>query len=476
MAFWNRRKPFDTVTAHAEGHRLRPTLTWYHLVAMGVGAIVGTGIYTLTGIGAGLAGPAVILSFLICGAICACAAFCYAELATLIPAAGSAYTYSYAALGELLAWIVGWSLVLEYTVAASAVAVGWSGHFASLLQATGWAVPLQLLHGPMDGGLINMPAIGISLLITMLLIAGTRESATLNVVLVGIKLAALAVFVFLAVQAFDSANFHPFAPFGYGATADGHGHNYGALGAAAIVFFAFYGFDTVSTAAEETINPGRNLTIGIMGSMALCTLIYILVAATAVGALPFHLFAGAQQETPLVHILSVLNHPVAAQLVAAAVVIAIPSVILVLMYGQSRIFFVMARDGLLPRSLSVVHKVRGTPVTMTVITGVIVAAIAATLNLGQIAELANAGTLCAFVAVAASMLVLRIREPNRQRLFTTPMPWLIGPACIIGCLFLFFVGLTGFTQLWFVFWNAAGLVLYFGYSMRRSNLADLPGS
>lgn len=476
MAFWNRRKPLSSVTVHAEGHRLRPTLSWYHLVAMGVGAIVGTGIYTLTGIGAGLAGPAVILSFLICGVICACAAFCYAEMATLIPAAGSAYTYSYAALGELLAWIVGWSLVLEYTVAASAVAVGWSGHFTSLLQAAGWAIPPQLLHGPMDGGLINTPAVGISLAVTLLLIAGTRESATLNVVLVAIKLAALAVFVFLAVQAFDNANFHPFAPFGYGATPDGHGHNYGALGAAAIVFFAFYGFDTVSTAAEETIDPGRNLTIGIIGSMALCTMIYIVVAAVAVGALPFRMFAGAQQETPLVHILSILNHPVAAQLVAAAVVIAIPSVILVLMYGQSRIFFVMARDGLLPRSLSVVHKVRGTPVTMTLITGAIVAAIAATLNLGQIAELANAGTLCAFVAVAASMLVLRIREPNQPRVFKTPMPWLIGPACIIGCLFLFFVGLSGFTQLWFVFWNAAGLLLYFTYSMRRSNLAGLPGS
>jgi APA family basic amino acid/polyamine antiporter len=472
MAFWNRRKSLDSITVHAEGQRLKATLSWYHLVAMGVGAIVGTGIYTLTGIGAGLAGPAVILSFLICGVICASAAFCYAEMATLIPAAGSAYTYSYAALGELLAWIVGWSLVLEYTVAASAVAVGWGGHFTSLLHAAGWDVPAQLLKGVMDGGLINLPAVGISVVVTLLLIAGTRESATLNVVLVAIKLVALAVFAVLAVQAFDSANFHPFAPFGYGATPDGYNHNYGVLGAAAIVFFAFYGFDTVSTAAEETINPGRNLTIGIVGSMALCTIIYIVVAATAVGSMPFQMFAGAQQETPLVHILALLNHPIGAQLVAAAVVIAIPSVILVLMYGQSRIFFVMARDGLLPQTLARVHPTRGTPILMTAITGTIVAIIAATLNLGQIAELANAGTLCAFIAVAASMLVLRVREPNRPRIFNTPLPWFTGLVCICGCLFLFLIGLSRFTQLWFVFWNAMGLILYFGYSVRRSKLAQ----
>ena len=470
MAFWNRRKPVDLVP-ELEAHRLKPTLSWPHLVAMGVGAIVGTGIYTLTGIGAGLAGPAVILSFLICGVICACAAFCYAEMATLIPAAGSAYTYSYAVLGEALAWIVGWSLILEYTVAAAAVAVGWSGHAISLMQAAGWQIPPALLSGLASGGFINLPAVLIAAVITLLLIAGTRESATLNIVLVCIKLAALVLFVVLAAQAFDVGRFHPFAPFGYGAVPDGHGSNYGVLGAAAIVFFAFYGFDAVSTAAEETKDPDRNLTIGIMGSMVLCTLIYIVVAATAVGAMSYTLFSQTHNAAPLVYILQALHHGTAAQVVAAAVVIAIPSVILVLMYGQSRIFFVMARDGLLPQRLAAVSRKRGTPVLMTALTGLVVMAMAGTLNLTRIVEFANAGTLCAFVAVAVCMLVLRLREPHRPRVFRTPMPWLIGPVCIIGCLFLFLIGLSAFTQWWFLIWNGIGLVLYLLYGAWRSRLA-----
>ncbi|HEY2070863.1 MAG TPA: amino acid permease [Rhizomicrobium sp.] len=469
MAFWNRRKSVD-IADHG-GQRLKATLSWPHLIAMGVGAIVGTGIYTLTGIGAGLAGPAVLISFGICGVLCVCAALCYAEMATMIPAAGSAYTYSYAVLGELLAWIVGWSLILEYTVAAAAVAVGWGGHFTSFIQAAGWHIPSQLLNGVMDHGIINLPAVFISGFVTLLLVLGTRESATLNIALVLIKLAALTLFVILVLPAFNSANFHPFAPFGYGATPDGHGHNFGALGAAAIVFFAFYGFDTVSTAAEETKNPSRNLTIGIVGSMALCTAIYMIVAATAVGALPFRLFSNVHEEAPLVHILSLLQHPLAAQIVAACVVIAIPSVILVLMYGQSRIFFVMARDGLLPERLAAVSRKRGTPVLMTVITGAVVAVLAATLNLGQIAELANAGTLCAFIAVALCMLVLRVRDPARPRVFRTPLAWVVGPVCIVGCLYLFLTGLPGFTQWWFLGWNAAGLAVYFLYSMRASRLA-----
>lgn len=471
MAFWNRRKPLEVAAATDAAHRLKPTLSWPHLVAMGVGAIVGTGIYTLTGIGAGLAGPAVILSFLLCGAICACAAFCYAEMATMIPAAGSAYTYTYSVLGELLAWIVGWSLILEYTVAAAAVAVGWSGHLAAFILAAGWNVPQALLNGVMSGGIVNLPAILISAVVTLLLVLGTRESATFNIVLVLIKLAGLAIFIVLAIQAFNSANFHPFAPYGYGATAKGADRNFGMLGAAALVFFAFYGFDAVSTAAEETKNPGRNLTIGIVGSMAICTALYVIVAAVAVGSMPFHLFSSSMNEAPLVHILSLLNYPLAAQIVAAAVVIALPSVILVLMYGQSRIFFVMSRDGLLPERLAAVHRKRGTPVLMTVLTGLVVIALAATLNLDQIASLANAGTLCAFIAVSVCMLVLRVRDPNRARPFRTPQPWIIGPLCIVGCVFLFAIGLSALTKWWFVIWNAFGLIVYFAYGAWRSRLA-----
>jgi APA family basic amino acid/polyamine antiporter len=468
MAFWNRRKPLDIAAATDAVHRLKPTLSWPHLVAMGVGAIVGTGIYTLTGIGAGLAGPAVILSFLLCGVICACAAFCYAEMATMIPAAGSAYTYSYSVLGELLAWIVGWSLILEYTVAAAAVAVGWSAHVAEFIQAGGWPFPIPLLHGVMSGGVVDLPAVIISAAVTILLVVGTRESATVNLFLVAIKLAALVLFVVLAGAAFDSARFHPFMPYGFTAHIGADGVKRGVLAAAALVFFAFYGFDAVSTAAEETKEPSRDLTIGIIGSMVLCTAIYMAVAASALGASYFGDFS--KSGAPLVYILSSLQHGFAAQVVASAAIIALPTVILVLMYGQSRIFFVMARDGLLPQSLSTVHKTRGTPVLMTALTGIVVAVLAATLKLDQIALLANAGTLCAFVAVALSMLVLRLRDPGRVRPFRTPLPWVVGPVCIVGCLYLFFNGLPAFTQWWFLFWNGTGLIVYFAYGAWRSRL------
>lgn len=469
MSFWNRRKSVDALAAVEASARLRPTLSWWHLIAMGVGAIVGTGIYTLTGISAGLAGPAVIISFLLCGVICACAALCYAEMATVIPAAGSAYTYSYAVLGELLAWIVGWSLILEYTVASAAVAVGWSAHVAEFIQNAGWAIPTPLLHGVMSGGLVDLPAIVISAAVAILLIIGTRESATVNLVLVGIKIAALILFVILAGQSFNAANFHPFMPYGFAAHVDPDGVKRGVLAAAALVFFAFYGFDAVSTASEETKNPGRDLKIGIIGSMAICTLIYIGVAATALGATSFLAFS--KSAAPLVYILDNLHHGFEAQLVAGAAIVALPTVILVLMYGQSRIFFVMARDGLLPASLSAVHKTRGTPVLMTAVTGVVVAAMAATLRLDEIALLANAGTLCAFVVVAVSMLVLRSRDPNRPRAFKTPLPWVVGPVCIVGCVYLFFNGLPAFTQWWFLLWNGVGLLVYFAYSMRASKLA-----
>lgn len=469
MSFITRTKSIDTITDQEHGQKLKPTLSWYHLVAMGVGAIVGTGIYTLTGVGAGLAGPAVVLSFGLCGLICACAALCYTEMATMMPAAGSAYTYSYVVLGELLAWVIGWSLILEYTVAASAVSVGWAGHVAEVIHLAGWDFPTQLLAGPVDGGLINLPAVFIALVVTGLLIVGTRESATVNLVLVGIKLIALIVFVVVAARHFDASRFHPFMPFGFNAHVGPDGVKRGVLAAAAIIFFAFYGFDTVSTAAEETKNPKRDLTIGILGSMILCTVIYMGVAAAALGASYYADFA--KSAAPLVFILEGLKQPLTAQLVADAAIIALPTVILVLMYGQSRIFFVMARDGLLPERLAKVHAKRGTPVLMTTITGLAVAAIAGLLPLGQIAALANAGTLAAFVAVAVCMLVLRVRDPNRPRVFRTPMPWIIGPACIIGCLYLFLNGLPHFTQMAFLIWNGIGLLLYFLYGVWSSKLA-----
>lgn len=469
MSFVTRRKSIDTITEQEAHHRLKPTLTWPHLIAMGVGAIVGTGIYTLTGIGAGLAGPGVILSFLFCGVLCGCAALCYAEMATMMPAAGSAYTYSYAALGEMIAWLVGWSLILEYTVGSAAVAVGWSAHVAEFLHGAGWHVPVQLLKGIQAGGLVNAPAVFISLVITGLLIIGTRESATVNLVLVAIKMSALALFVILAAQNFDMARFHPFLPYGLLATTHPDGTKYGVLGAAGLIFFAFYGFDAVSTAAEETKKPARDLTIGIIGSMLLCTLIYMAVAAAALGAASYQNIAST--GAPLVYVLRLSQHPLAGEIVASAAIIALPSVILVLLYGQSRIFFVMARDGLLPRRLAAVHKKRGTPALMTSLTGLVVAAFAGTLNLDQIASLANAGTLCAFIAVALCLLVLRVREPKRPRIFRVPFAWFVAPLCIVGCVYLFGAGLREITQQLFVISNLIGLVVYLLYGAWRSQLA-----
>ena len=471
MSFIARRKSIDALAEG--GSRLKPTLSWPHLTALGVGAIVGTGIYTLTGIGAGLAGPAVLLSFGLCGVICACAALCYAEMSTMMPVAGSAYTYSYAVLGELAAWIIGWSLVLEYTVAAAAVAVGWSAHFSEFLNAIGLPLPAALAHGTLTGGILDLPAVIIGCVITGLLILGTRESATVNLILVAIKLAALLVFVVLAAPAFDAARFHPFAPHGFGAHVDPDGVKRGVLAAAALIFFAFYGFDAVSTAAEETKNPARDLSIGIVGSMVICTGIYIAVAAAALGAASY--LDISHTGAPLVHVLQLVRHPLAAQLVASAAIVALPTVILVLMYGQSRIWFVMARDGLLPQKLAALGK-RGTPVTMTLFAGFWVVLLAAILPLDRIALLANAGTLAAFIAVSLSLLVLRLREPGRPRIFRAPLGIPVACICMAGCIYLFLNGLPRFTQWWFVIWNTGGLVLYFLYGMRHSRLAGAQGA
>ena len=462
-----RRKDIDQITVHEEGRRLVPTLSWPHLVALGIGAIVGTGIYTLIGVAANLAGPGVLLSFLVAGVVCACAALAYAEMATMMPAAGSAYTYSYAVLGEAIAWVVGWSLILEYTLVVSTVAVGWSGYAVGFLKGIGVDLPLAISVGSHSGGLINLPAVLITWVVAGLLMAGTRESATLNAVLVVAKLIALAVFVAIALPAFDASNLHPFMPHGFTESLGADGKKYGVMAAAAIIFFAFYGFDAISTAAEETKNPGRNLSIGIVGSMVGCTLIYMLVALAAVGAMHYTTFG--QSPEPLALIMRELGHGAAAKIVAAAAVIALPTVLLAFFYGQSRIFFVMARDGLLPRSLSKVGK-RGTPVAITVFTALVTSALAGVARLDEIAALANAGTLVAFVAVSTCLLVLRKRDPQRPRVFRAPLAWLIGSVAILGCVYLF-SSLPAKTQLWCLLWNAFGLLVYLLYARRNSLLA-----
>jgi len=468
MAFWNRRKSLD-VTSHIEASRqLKRTLGWPHLVALGVGAIVGTGIYALIGEAAGIAGPAVILSFAIAGAVCVCAALAYAEMATLMPAAGSSYTYTYAVGGEVLAWIVGWSLILEYTVVCSAVAVGWSGYALGFLNSLGLHLPEALSAGPYAGGVMNLPAIFITVVVAAALAAGIRESANVNVALVILKLVALVVFIALAGSVFYAGNFTPFMPYGF-AKHEAGGHVHGVMAAASIIFFAFYGFDAVSTAAEEAKNPSRDLKIGIIGSMVICTLLYMAVAAAALGAMLYSQFSADKE--PLAIILRTLGHPLAARLIGVAAVVAMPTVILAFMYGQSRIFFVMARDGLLPQQLGHVNPRTGSPVAMTVFTAIVVSVIAGIFPLADIVAVANAGTLAAFIAVLACMLTLRVRDPQRPRVFRTPWPWVVGVFGILGCIYLFF-SLNTKTQTYFLIWNVIGIAVYFLYSVRSSRLAS----
>lgn len=460
MSFITRRKPLE-LSAPSDGERhLKATLGWPHLIALGVGAIIGTGIYTLTGVAAGLAGPAVILSFAVAGLVCAGAALCYAEMASLTPQAGSAYTYSYVTLGEGLAWIVGVSLILEYTLVCSAVSVGWSGYASGLLR--GWGAPEAILNG----GAIDVPAIFIALAVTGVLLLGTRESATVNFILVCVKLLALAAFVAFTLPHFNPANFQPFAPFGFGAH-EIDGAKYGVMGAAAIIFFAFYGFDAISTAAEEAKNPKRDLTIGIVGSMVLCTLIYMVIAAAALGVVPYEPFS--KSDEPLAYALKQMGQPTAAAIIAGAAVVAMPTVIMVFMFGQSRVFFAMARDGLLPRALATVDR-RGVPATVTIITGVIAAIFAGLVPLDEIASLANAGTLAAFIAVAFAVMVLRRRSPDLPRPFVTPLVWVVAPLTIAGCAYLF-SSLQTQTMLFFLAANAIGVVVYLLYGRTKSRLA-----
>src|SRR6478672_9329177 len=445
MKNWNTRKAVVAREDMPEEHRLRQSLGWPHLVALGVGAIVGTGILTLIGVGAGKAGPAVILSFAIAGLICACAALAYAEVATMIPASGSAYTYSYVVFGELIAWMIGVALILEYTLVVSAVAVGWSGYAAGFLKSVGMGLPDALVQGPELGGVINLPAIFIIWVVAGLLIAGTRESATLNAILVLIKICALALFIAVALPVFNADHFHPFMPYGFPRSGPG-GSEVGVM------------------AAAEAKNPSRDLAIGIVGSMVVCVAIYMAVAAAAIGAVAYSGFADSAE--PLALILREIGKPWAARILGASAVIALPTVILAFFYGQSRIFFTVARDGLLPSKLARVSR-RGTPVRITVFTAIVTSIFAGLIPLAAIAALANAGTLAAFISVCAAMLVLRRREPHRERKFRAPAATLVGIVGILGCLYLFF-SLPNRTQIFFVTAQAIGIVLYFIYGGRAA--------
>ncbi|MDR6787537.1 APA family basic amino acid/polyamine antiporter [Sphingomonas sp. BE138] len=498
---FGRVKPLDAILATAEKKSLHRTLGWFQLTLFGIGCVIGTGIFVLTAAGAQKAGPGLMLAFAIAGAICIVAALCYAEIAAMIPVAGSAYTYTYSTMGELLAWTVGWALILEYAVAASAVAVGWSGYFTGTIlnqflgiHLPAWLSAAPLAFGGAPGGLVNLPAVVIALLITWLLMIGTTESARVNAVLVAIKVTALTAFIALTLPSdyFSTDRFNPFLPAG---VFGGFGTGVGAVGAAATIFFAYVGFDAVSTAAEETKNPQRNVPIGLIGSLLFCTVFYILVAAGAIGtiggqpimgpngipfpagseelarecALPQYKDALVCSGEALAHVLRVIGWSGVGNLLGIAAFVALPSVILILMFGQTRIFFVMSRDGLLPERLSTVHPKWKTPHVVTAMTGVGVAFAAAFLPVGQLADIANAGTLYAFAMVAVAVMILRRTAAQHPRSFRTPALWLIGPLTILGCVFLFF-NLPTAAMLVLPIWGAIGLVIYFGYSRRNSHL------
>ncbi len=436
---------------------LRRCLTAFDLTLLGIGAIIGAGIFVLTGIAAATkAGPAIVLSFVVSGLACAFSALAYAELSSSIGGCGSAYGYAYAGLGELVAWIIGWDLILEYGVAVAVVAIGWSGYFNNALTAVGLHVPAALLTAPAAGGIINLPAALIVLILSVLLAVGVRQSARFNAVMVLVKVVAIATFVGVAMFNVHPVNWHPFMPFGWK----------GVMGGAALIFFAYIGFDAVSTAAEEAVNPPRDLPIGILVSLAVCTVIYMVVAGLLTGIVPY---GTLNVPSPVADSMLRLGYRWASGIVAAGAIAGLTTVMLVLYYGLTRIFLSMSRDGLLPPVFSAINARTRTPLRVIVASGLLIAAIAGFTPIGDVAELVNIGTLSAFVLVCCGVIVLRRTKPDLKRPFRTPWSPVIPLLGMVFCIYLM-ASLPLITWLRFVIWLAIGLIIYFGYSRSHSAL------
>ena len=419
-----RRKSIDELQAAAVASGMLKNLAAVDLLMLGIGAVIGTGIFVLTGVAAAkYAGPAVPLSFILSGLTCALAGLAYAEFASIVPASGSAYTYAYASLGEFIAFIVGWNLILEYTVTSSAVAVGWSGYVVGLFASAGLVLPHELVVAPEEGGIFNLPAVLITLFLSFLLVRGTKESVKLNRILVFIKLAAIFLFLVLAAPHVDATNWEPFLPFGYS----------GVVSGAAIVFFAYIGFDAVATTAEECRNAARDLPIGIIGSLFICTLLYAVVAAVLTGVVPYSMLDTAE---PVAFALRHIGYNVGSAIVAVGAICGITTVLLVLLYGQSRIFFAMSRDGMVPANVCKIHRRFHTPYRVTILGAIFVSVIAGVFPIGMIAEMANIGTLSAFLIASIGVMVLRKTEPDLKRNFKCPAVWLIAPIAVLSCGYL----------------------------------------
>jgi APA family basic amino acid/polyamine antiporter len=474
-----RTKPLAELLAESASTRLKRALGAWDLVGLGIGAIIGAGIFATVGTAAAGdparpgAGPAIMLSFVLTAAVCGLAALCYAELAASVPISGSAYTYAYATLGELMAWIIGWDLIIEYAVGNVAVAISWSGYFCEMLRGVGIVVPRWLAtdlrtglgtpeivaSAPHIAGvpiITNLPAAAIVLLITWVLVIGVKESSRLNAVMVLMKLVVLGFFIVVGVFYVQPTNWHPFMPNGW----------HGVWAGAAIVFFAYIGFDAVSTAAEETRNPGRDLPRGIIGSLIISTVVYVLVAAVVTGMVPWFDLHTAE---PLTVAMNHHNLAWASGIVAVGSVAAHTAVLLVFQLGQPRIFFSMARDGLLPKAFARVHPRYRTPHVTTILTGVLVAAFASFANIEEMVDLTNIGTLFAFAIVSAGVIVLRRTHPEAHRPFRVPFVPYLPLVAVAACLFLA-AGLPFITWMRFAIWLLVGLTIYFLYGRRRSVL------
>ncbi len=456
-----RRKPAAMLTGEAAtSGGLKRALRALDLTMLGIGAIVGAGIFVLTGVAAEkYAGPAVVLSFCVSGFACAMAALCYAEFAAMIPVAGSAYSYAYATMGELVGWIIGWDLVLEYAVGAAAVAVGWSGYLRVILEGVGIHLPAALTHAPgsMPGAIIDLPALLIVLLVSGILYVGISESARFNSLIVAIKLIVIGIVIVVGAFYVRPANWTPFAPFGWN----------GMMKGAAVIFFAYIGFDAVSTAAEEVVEPNRDLPIGILTSLFVCTVLYVLVAAVVTGMVPVRLL---DINAPLASAFVIRGLHAISGIISVGAVAGLTSVLLVLLLGQSRIFYAISRDGLLPPAFSRVHPRFQTPYIPTILTGLAVGVAAALLPIQEIAELTNIGTLFAFVLVCLGVWILRHAEPGLDRPFRTPLVPLVP---ILGALFCGYLmsRLPMVTWIRFFIWMAIGFVIYFSYGRYHSRVA-----
>lgn len=457
-----RKKP---ACHHDQG--LKKCLSAFDLTLLGIGAIIGTGIFVLTGVAAATqAGPAVVLSFVVAGVACTFAALAYAELSASVGGCGSAYGYSYAAFGEIIAWIIGWDLILEYGVAVAAVANGWSGYFNNALTAMGLGLPDVLTKTPFAGGLVNLPAVVIILILMVLLIVGIKESVRLNAGMVFVKLLTIAVFIGVAAFNVRPENWSPFMPFGwFDHTPDGK--TIGVLAAASLVFFAYVGFDAVSTAVEEARNPQKDVPIGILASLIFCTIIYIVVSGLLTGIVPY---PDLNVSSPVAHALQQIGLNWASALVSTGVIAGLTTVMLVLYYGLTRIILAISRDGLLPPFFSKVSDKTHTPIRTTVLCGLIIAIMAGFIPLGALAELVNIGTLAAFVLVCAGVIVLRKTQPDMPRPFKMPGGITLPVLGILSCGTLI-AFLPAVSHLRFLLWLAAGVAIYFAYSVRNSKLA-----